>query len=487
MNTKTFTIKAHSRKIEPHARDAQREPSDNARDYGPIPFPIHSLPPPLAEFVTRAHEVFGFPMEFTGLMVCMVFAVSIGNSYQISFKRNFIQPAILFGAIIGAPNTAKSPVFSFTTKVLRRMERKLFVKYQAEKERYDEWEAMTATERKESGGTKPPRPRSKQLITSDATLEGLYEVWKNSPHGLVYLSDELMTWYQGISKYNSGNDTSHFLSMWSGSSISITRRTGRMFVEQPFLCICGGIQPDLLKNLFRGDNAHNGLPDRFLYSQVAEFDIPLKSLDEIEPEVVERYERAVENVLDRCFEDNVAPQAVVELNSGGDLALGDLDSSTTILKMTGEAQTEFMDWANGELHRTRLLQEQNESYARALGKYDLICLRLALIIQVMRWAVDEADLIEVDEVSVKRAIILTEYFKAQAERVFRLAVDSDARLGMSPQVRKIYDALADRFTTAQMIATAKQFGMSKRSVNRLLKNEAYFRKESYGHYEKITL
>lgn len=486
MNTNEF-IKAHSRKIEPRARDAQVEPPDNTQDYAPILFPVHALPPPLAKFVTRAYEVFGFPMEFTGLMVCMVFAVSCGNRYHIGFKRNFIQSAILFGAIIGAPNTAKSPVFSFTTEVLRRRERKLFAQYQAEKERYDEWESMTTAERKEAGGSKTPKPRGRQLITSDATLEGLYETWRNNPHGLIYLSDELMSWYQSISKYNSGNDTSHFLSMWSGSSISITRRTGRMFVERPFLCICGGVQPDLLKNLFKGDNAHNGLPDRFLYSQVADFDIPLKSLDEIEPEVVEGYERAVERVLGVCFDNNFVQDTVPELDSNGEIVeLGEQNSDTTVLEMTDEAKTEYMNWANGGLHRTRLLQEQNESYARALGKYDLICLRLALIVQVMRWAVDEADLIGVDEVSVRRSIILTEYFKAQAERVFRLAVDSDARLGMSSQVRKIYDELPERFTTAQMITTAKQFGMSKRSVNRLLKNEAYFRKESYGHYEKTT-
>lgn len=460
-------LKLRSLKVEPRARDVQGEPpEDNPQDYAPIHFPVHVLPAKIARLVNRSHEVFCFPPEFTGLMVLVVFATAIGNAFRIRFKSGFVQPAILFAAIIGRPNSAKSPVFSFTTAVLRRREKVLYKEYKDAKDRYDAYEELSAAERKEK--EKPPKPINKQLITSDATLEGIYEACRNNPKGMVFMADELMSWFQSISKYNSGNDIPHYLSLWSGYDISTTRKTERIYITKPHLCICGGIQQGIIRNLFKGDNSFNGLPDRFLYSQIAEFTVPMKTLEEIEEEIVTDYETAVERLLDIPF------------------TIEDGSSSTVILDMTGEARNEFMAWANGDMHRTRLLEEQGESYIGALGKADLTCMRLALIIQMMRWALDEADCDAVDEESMQAAIVLTEYFKKQTERVFRLAVDHDIRLGMTTQMRNIYDALPSVFRTGEMIAVAKRFGMSKRTVNRVLKQGLYFRKENHGNYEKLN-
>lgn len=458
-------MKLRSLKVEHSTRDVQDEPpEENAEDYTPIHFPVHILPDKIALLVQRLHEVFSFPPEFTGLMVLVVFATAIGNAFRIRFKSGFVQPAILFAAIIGPPNSVKSPVFSFTTAVLRRREQALYKDYIQAKDLYDAYEELSAADRK--GKEKPPKPINKQLITSDATVEGLFQACKNNPKGMMFMADELMSWYQSISKYNSGNDTPHYLSLWSGYDISTTRKTERIYIRNPHLCICGGIQQGIIKNLFKGDNSFNGLPDRFLYSQIAEFTVPLKTLDEIEEEIVAEYETAVERLLDVPF------------------VVGESGSPITILDMTDVARNDFMTWSNGEMHRTRLLREQGESYIGALGKFDIICMRLALVIQMMRWALNEAGCDAVDDKSLKEAIKLTEYFKLQTERVFRLAVDSDIRLSMTNQVKSIFEALPDRFTTSEAIVCGGRFGMSKRSVNRLLSNKDYFTKERQGAYKK---
>src|SRR4051812_21110128 len=95
------------------------------------------------------------------------------------------------------------------------------------------------------------KPRLVHVLTTDATLEGLKVALENSP-GVCFAVDELAGWVRAQNQYKGGkgDDRQQLLSMWTCMFIVTTRKgAGTTIIPEPFLSICGGIQPDLLGEL----------------------------------------------------------------------------------------------------------------------------------------------------------------------------------------------------------------------------------------------
>ena len=141
-------------------------------------------------------------------------------------------------------------------------------------EMLDDYEAEFEAWRK--AGSTGPRPVAKRLWTSNPTVELLVRVLAENIDGVAWKSDELNSVYGGMNQYKSGrgNDEQVLLSAFSGTSIILERVTTRTKehsgiyrVDNPFLCIVGTIQPEILRERQREKGGHyknSGLDARFL-------------------------------------------------------------------------------------------------------------------------------------------------------------------------------------------------------------------------------
>lgn len=110
--------------------------------------------------------------------------------------------------------------------------------------------------------------------------------------------------------------------------------------------------------------------------------------------------------------------------------------------------------------------------------------RLALIIQVLRYASDESHLQFVDPVSVKAAIRLNDYFEDSYIRIRSFVADNTCE--EPPKV--LLSLLPDTFDTKTAIAAGKELqNISERTVMNYLRELCHSRllkKSKAGHYEK---
>ena len=90
----------------------------------------------------------------------------------------------------------------------------------------------------------------------------------------------------------------------------------------------------------------------------------------------------------------------------------------------------------------------------------------------------------IDQLTVERAIKLTEYFKESALNVQNILNENT----LNSQQQTIVNLLPPSFTTAQAIQIAEQNGMKERTFQRFLNDNigTLFRKEKHGEYSKIN-
>lgn len=121
--------------------------------------------------------------------------------------------------------------------------------------------------------------KENRLTVADVTPEGLYQVlyWKSKANdGLLLYRDEIRGFIDDIGRYHNSGEISNYLSIWDGTTFSVVRKTQpSMMVMDPFLSIMGGVQPPVLRKMFKTDRAEDGFIQRWLFVYPDEQKIPL--------------------------------------------------------------------------------------------------------------------------------------------------------------------------------------------------------------------
>lgn len=101
----------------------------------------------------------------------------------------------------------------------------------------------------------------------------------------------------------------------------------------------------------------------------------------------------------------------------------------------------------------------------------------------MRGICGEAEMDEIDEESARRAIRLTEYFRAMESRI---APEMETGV-LDLRHTEFLSLLPQSFTTSEAVAIGKKLGLSESTVKRFLREGAreFIRKETHGHYSKF--
>lgn len=117
-------------------------------------------------------------------------------------------------------------------------------------------------------------------------------------------------------------------------------------------------------------------------------------------------------------------------------------------------------------------------------KAPMITARLALVMQIFRWACGEVhkDFVDID--SIKSAIALSDYFESCYADIQKYMLVE----GIEPQKKELLDCLSATFTTADAIQAGKEVGLSERSVMYSLVSlttNKIIKKIKRGEYEKL--
>jgi hypothetical protein len=371
-------------------------------------FPVEKLPGVLADFVQAVSASVGCDPVFVVLPMLATLASAIGNTRRLSIKRGWTAPPILWCAVIGESGTQKSPAMRAALKPIERRQQEQMALFHAQLAEYKSAIRSYRQALRKSASDdleEPEKPLCIRTIVKDATIESLVPILADNWRGVLLARDELAGWFGGFDRYSgrgaASADAAHWLSIYNAESVHVDRKTGdvpSLYVPHPAVCICGSIQPGILRRALSAEHRENGLAARLLMACPPTR--PKKWRDETVSQVIEdRYE----DVLDGLY--------LLQPDTGAD---GKKKSG--VIQLSPDARRVFVDFDNdhGEEHA-----ELTGELAAASAKLEEIPARLALVIHCVRQVAGESvDPWECDEDTMSAAVAITHWFKRETRRVY---------------------------------------------------------------------
>lgn len=237
-----------------------------------------NLPRTILPWVLDTTERMQVPLEFVSAPLIIAAGAVIGR--KASLRPLMHDPWSVFpnlwGFLVAAPGSMKSPAIAEALKPLEHLAAKASKKFAQECEQAQvefrklsvEIEALKQSLRIDlSGGfvdglaqekaqlcelqekaETTKNIKEKRYKTNDPTVEKLAMIMKDNPQGVLLLRDELSGWLESLYKTGREGSREFYLEAWNGNSPFSIDRVGRGTIHVEALClsIFGGIQPTKL-------------------------------------------------------------------------------------------------------------------------------------------------------------------------------------------------------------------------------------------------
>ena len=316
----------------------------------------------------------------------------MGGTYRIRIKGEWQSNAALYIILVGRPGLGKTPPLEAAYRPIRKHDYALFKAYETELE---VWKAA---------GENGKKPVLRRTVVSDFTPESLLLTHNNNPRSVAILVDEIMGMFNSANRYTNGQLIEQLLTAWSGGALDVTRvsSTIPIHIEQPCINIVGTTQTKRVHELLTKGFEDNGLLDRFL------FVLP-KSWK------MSKWTDWDDGGVDRAALPAARWEQILSKVLALDYDIGEEERMPHVLSMDREAKEYFYSWWNRKVERINLIEDDAEVDSREM-KHPAQVARLALLMQVLRYASGEGNLQSVDTASVKAAIRLNGYFEDSYRR-----------------------------------------------------------------------
>jgi hypothetical protein len=227
----------------------------------PPSFPIETLPPVLRAFVEDRARIIGADPCALAWAAISATSAALDGGIRLKMKKhdNWSVPPAIWVALVGRPSTKKSPVINAAWEPLHRAQR---ADLNLWRQQVAEWKSVPKNDR----DPEQPKPE-RRLVSHDGTMEALQDILSRQDRGIGILRDELSGWIGSLEKYggakSSAADRAFFLQAYNGGPNVIDRvARGLVDVKNLLVTICGGIQPDRLRQF--SDLTDDGLWQRFV-------------------------------------------------------------------------------------------------------------------------------------------------------------------------------------------------------------------------------
>jgi hypothetical protein len=424
-------------------------------------FPVEVFPQPVQEIIKATNENLDFPIDFFGASVLYAASVSIGNTFKVEIKRGFQETALLYLAIVARAGTNKTHPLSFAIQPIIDQDKKTYQEYELAKVEYEKAASLPKEERIEL-----PKPVWKKFLLTDYTPEALAEVHKFNKRGIGVYCDELAGWFKNFNRYNKGSEMEFWISNFNSKPINIDRKTNEpIFIPVPFISVAGTIQTGILNELARDNRTQNGFIDRILFVIPDNILKEYWAETELNPLTIQNWAGIITRLLNLPVQWDDTLNPVPE-----------------VLRFSPEAKKLLFKWQRDNTDKCN--EAETEALAGIFSKLDMYVCRLALILQLMRWACNEGNKEEISTEAVKGAIQLIEYFRLSAVRVYSILASNNPLDKLPADKQALYKGLPDTFTTMNGVQMADSFGIPERTFKRFLNDTELFTRTTRGEYEK---
>ena len=424
-------------------------------------FPLEVFPQTMQSVILDMARYENYKAEFIATAMLSAVSAALGGTYRIRIKGEWQSNAALYIILVGRPGLGKTPPLEAAYRPIRKHDYALFKAYETELE---VWKAA---------GENGKKPVLRRTVVSDFTPESLLLTHNNNPRSVAILVDEIMGMFNSANRYTNGQLIEQLLTAWSGGALDVTRvsSTIPIHIEQPCINIVGTTQTKRVHELLTKGFEDNGLLDRFL------FVLP-KSWK------MSKWTDWDDGGVDRAALPAARWEQILSKVLALDYDIGEEERMPHVLSMDREAKEYFYSWWNRKVERINLIEDDAEVDSREM-KHPAQVARLALLMQVLRYASGEGNLQSVDTASVKAAIRLNGYFEDSYRRIRSFVAEDMCE--EPPKV--LLSLLPDTFDTKTAIAIGKELqNVSERTVMNYLKElcrSRLLRKSKAGHYEKI--
>lgn len=224
-------------------------------DTPPKELPIYALRLEVQRIIEHYAEVYQCPKDFITSTIYCIVGTLCGKHVVIDDGKYRNHPNMWICHVAPSGSNKSSPVKA----LMEPMNREENKRYKVYREKYKDFKKNTDGD----------EPMLNQLTVSDVTPEGLYKVMEtkaDTKDGLLLYRDEFKGFIDDIGRYHSSGEISNYLSIWDGVTLYINRKTQQpMYIEDPFLCMMGGIQPEAFADAFKKKFAEVGFVQRWLF------------------------------------------------------------------------------------------------------------------------------------------------------------------------------------------------------------------------------
>ena len=429
-------------------------------------FPLHIFPQAMQKIILDWSQSEGYVKEFSAMAMLSAISTALGNTLYIRVHSQWISNAALYAIFVGRPGLGKTPPLNAAYSPVRTRDAELMRKYCEELDAY-----AVATGGKNNSGI--PRPTLTRFIINDFTPEAMFEAHYNNPRGIVILVDEIIGMFNSANRYASGQLIEQLLSAWSGTAISIIRKSNPkpLHIGRPCINIIGTIQTKLVSQLINKGYGDNGLLDRMLFVYPVTQKITLWATSDN----VQKHDPSKQwnSIIDKVFS--------LEIVKDGDTIL------PKVLEMDKDANECFTSWWNERISEVNAIRNDADINSRVM-KRNIIVARFALLFQVAKWACGEGHIQFIDKESVECAICLSDYVEDCYERIKKVVEAAEA----PPMTGKeaMLKAMSDTFTTQDALAYGKSIGITDRTTQNWLKGllaDGKVLQAKKGSYNKVGI
>jgi hypothetical protein len=358
----------------------------------------------------------------TSLIVGLSACHKVGSELVIRRASNFVQLPNLFGAIVAPSGMRKSPLYrTFASKPLMRLQYRLLTNYKELERKYfedsDRYDSLDSETRLIEFPEGKPRfiNRKPMIAASSFTTQGIYRQYDSySEQGIICVRDELKGLFGSFNQFSGGkgSDRQDLLSLYDGDSISELRAEGLVSnAQRTPLSILGTIQPEVLQEILGNGNDDDGLSARFLYcwQPLTASELPISD---------GQVNCDLNDVLYSLYSNlNALPVREYQLSKNG---------------------YQIFRAYNNYLGQ-KMITTANPGLQKAFAKGAGICARLAINLHVIDEILDsdrDAPMVVLDDLTIKKAINLTEFYLSQVKFLNKVLCQDD---NLAPHFLKIIE------------------------------------------------
>lgn len=411
-------------------------------------FPIEVFPKSIQDYITENVKSLGFNQDHLCCSVLSAFATAFGNMYHLNVKDGFVVKPIFWIIICGKAGDGKSHVMNLPFKAIRQLE----TKYRKDFE--------LALKEHETNPDSSIKPKCKDIMMNDFTLESLLANHKINERGLCMFSDETMSFVNSFSRYSSSSQENNYLTMWNGNNVKISRISGGTYnISEVCINHLSGIQRSRIAEMYKGDRAKSGFLDRFLFCNPQTIRLNSLNNNHADPLVNKNFEK----IFQRIFENYDTHELYKLIPYSPDSFNLACNFSASILER-------HID--NGDIFT---------SMARKLETYYH---RFALTMELIDCYANDKIIRQVTLSSTEKAELITKYFE-NTGKVIRESTN-DPKSKINGKELQLYNSLPNQFITSQALNLNESIGVSEPTIKRYLKNGDAYVKQAHGKYTKVT-